>query len=525
MFLNPVKPQHDFLPTANSYPEQAVLRPCTDEALETSLTFDETFQIDARPDILPVLEAQTSDFVMNSDMPFNGLTGEPPVVHEKDTNPSQTSEHTEEKKECENVDMAEQFPQDMSYDQEQTAAPSQSEEFVCQSSSDDDDDDDAFSDDEMESRHPPRLRKAMSAPDDGFGEENSFLLEQPSVVSFKSAPNRGCDNDTGFVTPVLKRTGTWDGVVSNTDTDALAAVNSIISNTSAVVGDAAGFLADLTSGESSRGAVTKAVSSESVYDNTCSLVGSRRMSNSVYHHVHHPLCHSDGNFKAAVQDVLSHLSLSPRKAQFKNHAAFLPESENKEFLRNYFYCTKMDESSSQLNANTAKLLEEWDNSYSVTGGGISCAEPCNNVHDTQCHAFGVDAMCSGLTYYFSPLTTGGDHSNSSSNSSRRRDILSQSTGNQGEGMSNLLNGGKNRTRSASASGPAAAAAVTAAHQHHIDLQSTGNRESSWLGMFQRAASNGFSFHAGDGSNELERSKHPFTPPCLTRRVLHRTHSR
>jgi hypothetical protein len=51
----------------------------------------------------------------------------------------------------------------------------------------------------------------------------------------------------------------------------------------------------------------------------------------------------------------------------------------------------------------------------------------------------------------------------------------------------------------------------------LDLYQRQNEE-SWLDMFQRAASDRFNFQFQSSDSELEKSKHPFDPPCLSRKV-------
>ncbi|KAL3920704.1 MAG: hypothetical protein SGILL_003124 [Bacillariaceae sp.] len=381
--------------------------------------------------------------------------------------------------------------------------------------------------------------KSMPTPADPYHEENAAV--ERSFHSTKSAPNNGSPRDEGDDGLVLKRTGTWDGVVSRTDSvDPIGAVNSLISNTSAVVNDAAGFLADTLSGEPKE-------TDESVYDCSVSLKDQEHQSPAkklISRLGVHPLCHGEENFKAAVQGVLSHLSLSPRspdrEEQEENSKLFFPEPENKEFLRNYFYCTKdrdeKDKSAHDANARNTSIEHSGDvdpmnsSTAATTGFGerIACAaEPCAGT-ETTCNMIGVDSICSGVSHILFAATSNNLDGSTGTNAGTGR---ASTRGSFSTGRDVGVVPTPVRTRSASlgqsnavaphpAPGTPRDSGIGASppplYKHGSGRIIRGSRE-SWMGMFQRVASERFY-----GDNELEKSsKHSFTPPNLTRRVLTR----
>ena len=214
------------------------------------------------------------------------------------------------------------------------------------------------------------------------------------------------------------------------------------------------------------------------------------------------VCHSlpptDSNFKAVVQGVFSHISLgSPRnKIQLKD---WQNEGENKEFLSNYFYCAKTEQINKEQQAAANEIYFEGLTSSATFGDGLACAEPCNG-HDSPCFLFGIDTMCGGLMHFLP------------------KDVDSCTLTKQRRERSD---GGFPRVaaRQRSASFSMGKPLQERRHSLHsgLDLYQRRNEE-SWLDMFQRAASDRFNFQFHSSDNELEKSIHPFDPPCLSRKV-------
>jgi hypothetical protein len=214
------------------------------------------------------------------------------------------------------------------------------------------------------------------------------------------------------------------------------------------------------------------------------------------------VCHSlpptDANFKAAVQGVFSHTSLgSPRnKFQLKD---WQNEGDNKEFLSNYFYCAKTEQINKEQQAAANEVYFEGLTSSATFGDGLACAEPCNG-HDSPCFLFGIDTMCGGLMHFLP------------------KDVDSCKLMKQRRERSD---GGFSRVaaRERSASFSMGKPLQDRRHSLHsgLDLYQRQNEE-SWLDMFQRAASDRFNFQFQSSDNELEKSIHPFDPPCLSRKV-------
>lgn len=243
----------------------------------------------------------------------------------------------------------------------------------------------------------------------------------------------------------------------------------------------------------------------------CSAVGRQLVGSPGHQSLCHSLPSTDENFKAALEGVLSHLSLSPRGDRLPP-SVFLPEAENKEYLANYFYCTKKESLPPQQG--------EGGGDSRVGGGdgiGLSCVEPCN-AHDTQCYLYGVDAMCSGLAYLF-PIGTSApsrEMSDGGGGGSVRRGSF-HNCGSEG-----LYPTSAARERLGTKDHPLL-------QQLHADIdwehQHQQQQDNSWLGMFQKAASQRFKFQFHSSDYELERSRHPFNPPCLSRRVVRPSHER
>jgi hypothetical protein len=388
--------------------------------------------------------------------------------------------------------------------------------------------------DEGERIHGPVLVKTMSGPDLSFQEENSIMSQ--SFITFKSAPEDSGHPGTRNVIPVLKRTGTWDGVVSTYPIDPIGAVNSFISNTSAVVNDAATLLAEITNGDSN-----------DMQESIKITDGSSQRGHSI------ALCHGDENIKAAVRGVLSHLSLSPRNKpqEVPESCVFLADSENKEFLQNYFYCTKRRDENDQYNESGLAINTSMERSggseheemdHSMAPAGIACTvEPCN-AHETNCHLLGVDAVCSGFTYLFPKSNKYYDESSRSNGTTRTRNNCSNIRNRDDRDYNNHTNEAiqqvaRQPTGSASFNQCKDYLASTSHHPSSVNLHDHhetplpysirlgyGRRPESWLDMFQRVATSStrrFSFTVEKAliPEDVTSSRHPFTPPCLTRRVL------
>eukprot|EP00536_Pseudo-nitzschia_multiseries_P003719 jgi/Psemu1/323151/estExt_fgenesh1_pg.C_580033 len=214
----------------------------------------------------------------------------------------------------------------------------------------------------------------------------------------------------------------------------------------------------------------------------------------------HSLPQTDANFKAAVQtvqNVFSHLSLgSPRDRVMTED--WKSEAENKEFLSNYFYCAKPEKVNMLEHYSTnADTAEVFDSSVNF-GERLACTEPCN-VRESPCFMFGIDTMCGGLA----DLLPNDAKTSYTSKIKRSRSA---------DGISSRATA---RDRSSSIS-------MGQIHQHGQDVRSSidfnrHQEKSSWLSMFQKVASERLNFHFEE--NEVERTKHPFTPPCLSRKVL------
>jgi hypothetical protein len=362
------------------------------------------------------------------------------------------------------------------------------------------------------SRYPPQvdldssiLSKFEEKVQENEHEDNSEPRSKELTTPLPAA------SDSRTVSPSLQpETETWDGqLVADLD---VPTVNSILTGSNG--NDAAVILAEMSS--DSQDFITRSYAS-------CSTVGRHLVGS----HGHQSLCHSlpstDENFKAALQGVLSHLTLSPRSDQL--HAGvFIPDAENKEFLTNYFYCTKKE-----------ALPERGDGPRDTRfvdgeGGGLSCAEPCSGG-DTQCYLYGVDAVCSGFAYLFPTTTTtttttaaSGRFSGGSSGSVSVSGGSVRRTGSDG-----LYSASRDRTGKEQ---HPLMQQPQSHHQPHADIDwqhqhQQQNNSEGWMGMFQKAATQRFKFQF-QSDNELERSRHSFNPPCLSRRVIpppNRSHER
>lgn len=100
----------------------------------------------------------------------------------------------------------------------------------------------------------------------------------------------------------------------------------------------------------------------------------------------HGMCHTfpsaDENFQSAVEEMLSRLS--PNTATWRRDL-FIGESENDEFLNNYFYRTK----GSRKHRSPAS-----SHSNDRVFVGV----------DSLCHVIGVDAVCNGFRFIFNERT-------------------------------------------------------------------------------------------------------------------------
>ncbi|KAL3918590.1 MAG: hypothetical protein SGILL_004161 [Bacillariaceae sp.] len=401
-------------------------------------------------------------------------------------------------------------------------------------------------------QHRRILIKSMSSPQEACREDNSVL--ERSFNTATSAPSSQNHSEERSNTYILKRTNTWDGVdgvVSGKPVGAIGAVNSLISTTSAAVTDAADFFSDTIKRESKDADESMCESSAYTKDQS----GSAKTMISRLG-VGHTLCNGEENFRAAVQGVLSHLSLSPRARSHDSEICeiLLPESENKEFLRNYFYCTNQQDEDGKteeaVDANAPRKDRSSDNLDSTSqseqglGGRIACAaEPCS-AHDTTCTMLGVDSVCNGVTYFLFAHGTndfdGSAGTHYSSGAARKRGSADLAGNDAGA----IPTQGRHGSRPASFNNDNIGPAPGTPRRGGIDLQNqpamdSGNpihsyprysvvgiadSRESWLGMFQRVASERL-FNGENGGDMEKSSKHSFTPPCLTRRVLIRNQTK
>jgi hypothetical protein len=544
LFLEPMKNRHQkFLSKTTSFAEEQI--PALEQILlkEPIRSFDESMlvMLDEVPNvsgknstIQPIPEAH-SDFVR---VASQNLTGQSNPSHSPPVN-AKVTEYSEEKKDGEDVLLERSSPQMTISGGHVEPRTNHLDKTPFKAYS-------TFHDsrDDGEKTCGRSLVKTMSGLSSAVQEENSIMSQ--SFTTFTSAPEESCHVANGNVIPVLKRTVTWDGVVSDNPINPISAVNSFLSNTSAVVNDAASFLAEITNGDS------KDIMQEStkIRDDSSSQGGHRGS----YIVRSNALCHGDENIKAAVRGVLSHLSLSPRNKppQVEESSIFLADAENKEYLQNYFYCTKRRveyerKMESGMVANQTVMARsgggdhvDFDNSMSRVG--ISCTvEPCQ-TQETNCHLLGVDAVCSGITYLFPKSNKYYDESSRTTGTTRTSNSCGKSNTADRDYNNHHTNdatqfGTWQHTRSASInqckdnieSSSQHPTTVNLHDQHEIPVPysvrlSNGRRQESWLDIFQRVATSSrkrFSFK-GDNAFIPEdgiSSRHPFTPPCLTRRVL------
>lgn len=252
--------------------------------------------------------------------------------------------------------------------------------------------------------------------------------------------------------------------------------------------DTTSFLLANVSGESQRNTVA---GPESVNDSL-----GRRWDGRKTPSVCHSLPSPDRNFKAVFHGVLSHFS--PQKKSVKRGGDFHSESENREYLKNYLYCSKREKVTA--GAKTYQIDSEYANyapgssSYFIAPGRISCTDPCAGG---QCNIYSIDAVCGGLSFWF-PTENSSSSSHRSSDILRVNDVVSPLT----------------RTRSASLS-------VVEWENNEEQLRSQVDNTETWFGMMRREASKRFSLPF-----PFEHSELPFTPPGLKRRItLKRNHSR
>jgi hypothetical protein len=136
---------------------------------------------------------------------------------------------------------------------------------------------------------------------------------------------------------------------------------------------------------------------------------------------------------------------------------------------------------------------ETQNSQPIPPGRISWTDPCVG---TQCNLLGAEALCGGLSFWFPPPGESPYVNEDLSNSHHGDDPPLRSTA---------------RLRSSSIG------TVEWRSQEMLRSPPPGQKE-SWLGMFRNFRLNFTS------QNETTKSKIPFSPPGLARR-LKRTHSR
>jgi hypothetical protein len=90
---------------------------------------------------------------------------------------------------------------------------------------------------------------------------------------------------------------------------------------------------------------------------------------------------TDESLQAAIEGMMAKLSPS---ASRRLGASYYEDSENNEFLNNYFYCVKPKE--------IPKLKKKEDQQY---------APDEHQANDAYCHAMGVDTVMSGISFLFS----------------------------------------------------------------------------------------------------------------------------
>lgn len=189
-----------------------------------------------------------------------------------------------------------------------------------------------------------------------------------------------------------------------------------------------------------------------------------------------------------VQEVFSHLSLGSPRNELESKE-WQSERENKEFLSNYFYCSK-----SVMGQNLRLSSVEDFNVSDTDVERLVCVEPCN-ARESPCYLFGIDTMCGGLIDLLP-----NDGKREQSRQDMRGDLSLTPTRDR---TSSISTGQIHRNRLNSHTG-------TNSYQERD--------EGTWLGMFQKAASERLNLQFQTEENELEKSKHPYTPPVLSRRL-------
>ena len=214
------------------------------------------------------------------------------------------------------------------------------------------------------------------------------------------------------------------------------------------------------------------------------------------------MCHSlpspDRNFKAVIQGVMSHFS--PRKKKERFFKDFHPAAENREYLNNYFYCSKKEltdpsTANRSIDDETQSAAQFSDN---IPPGQMSWTDPC--VGTQQCNLFGADSLCGGFSFWFPQ---------------EGRNI------NMEEDISNSHFTEDHSHRSSSSRLRASSLGALEMRDHEASLRGLPQHDEkdSWLRMFQ-------SFKFSFTTNESQGTKPtiPFSPPELARRFK-RTHSR
>ena len=202
-----------------------------------------------------------------------------------------------------------------------------------------------------------------------------------------------------------------------------------------------------------------------------------------------------------VQEVFSHLSLASPKHQLQSKI-WQSEVDNKEYLSNYFYCAKAIERKNLQESHSAyNNLEEFIPSETNIEGFV-CTEPCSGRD--SCFSVGIDTMCGGLI----DLLPNDVTTNSRARNSQRKD--------RGE----VSYAAATRDRSSSISMDQ----INRGRRNPLSGIDSQRDEGTWIGMFQRVASERFNIQFQNEENELEKSKHPYTPPCLSRKVQSANHT-
>ncbi len=196
-----------------------------------------------------------------------------------------------------------------------------------------------------------------------------------------------------------------------------------------------------------------------------------------------------------VQEVFSHLSLGSPRNQLETRD-WHSERDNKEFLSNYFYCSK-----SVMGKNTRRSQGEDFNFSENDVERLVCAEPCN-ARETTCYLFGIDTMCGGLIDLLPNEANANLITRKEQPRPNSEGDLSRTPSR--DRSSSISTGQLHRNRRHSYTGGA--------------KTSQERDEGTWLRMFHKAAAERLNLPFQKEDNELEKSKHPYTPPCLSRRI-------